>query len=63
MSEQDTRSKEQLKRDGEYTPQYWRKLKAQRGWSLEAHGQNRPPKWRESNAGQRTGKRRGVSIA
>ena len=39
----DQRSKEELKRDGDYTPEYWRKLKAERGWTTEKHGQRKPP--------------------
>ena len=40
----DNRSKEELKHDGDYTPEYWHKLKQERGWSLEKHGQNKPKK-------------------
>ena len=44
----DTRTKEQLKRDGDYTPARWRKLKVERGWELRRHGQRKPRKWREN---------------
>lgn len=43
---QDTRSKEQLKADGDYTPEYWRRLLAERG--VEPHGQRHPKKHRQS---------------
>lgn len=46
MANRDERSKEQLKRDGDYTPDYWRKLKQERGWSTEKHGQKPPRKGR-----------------
>lgn len=54
----DDRSKEQLKRDGDYTPEYWQRLKRERGWSTEAHGQGSPRKWRQSTV--ETARREGL---
>jgi hypothetical protein len=44
----DTRTKEQLKADGDYTPRYWQQLKTERGWSTTPHGQRNPSKRRQS---------------
>jgi hypothetical protein len=52
MSEPDNRSKVELKRDGDYTPAYWRYLKQLRGWDLPARRARRMPKRRENTVGQ-----------
>jgi hypothetical protein len=46
----DIRTKEELKRDGDYTPVYWQKLKEERGWLTTRHGQKAPKKHREPKA-------------
>jgi hypothetical protein len=56
----DNRSKEELKRDGDYTPAYWQTLKEERGWTKKRHGQPHPRKRRESVVSAQTAQKQGA---